>query len=113
MPFEKNPAVYILAGGHNGTLYIGVTSDIFGRMSEHKQDLAPGFASRYRVKTLVFYEMHDTIDAAIKREKQLKVWRRAWKIRLIENMNPEWTDLFDERNHGLLDGAADVQRRRE
>ena len=110
---EKDPAVYILASGHNGTLYIGVTSDIYGRMSEHKQGLVAGFTRRYGVKTLVYYEMHDTMDAAIKREKQLKEWQRAWKIRLIEGMNPEWIDLFDEHNHALLNGPTDRTSERE
>jgi putative endonuclease len=112
MRFEKDPAVYILASGHNGTLYIGVTSDIYGRMSEHKQGLVRGFTKRYGVTMLVYYEMHETMDSAIKREKQLKEWQRAWKIRLIEGMNPAWLDLFDAQHHALLDAPMDIERRR-
>jgi putative endonuclease len=112
MRFEKDPMVYILASKRNSTLYIGVTSDIYGRMSEHKQGLVPGFTKRYGIKMLVYYEAFDTMDGAIKREKQLKEWQRAWKIRLIESMNPEWNDLFDETDHALLDGPADVTRQR-
>ena len=101
------PCVYILASRRNGTLYIGVTSDIFGRMAEHRQGLIEGFTKKYAVKLLVYYEMHDTMDAAILREKRLKDWQRVWKIRLIERMNPNWLDLFDEANGTLLDGPAD------
>jgi len=94
----KHPCVYILASRRNGTLYIGVTSDLPWRVSLHKQDLIDGFTKKYRVSLLVYYEMHPTMEAAIRREKQLKEWRRLWKIRLIESMNPEWIDLFDERS---------------
>jgi putative endonuclease len=107
----KIPAVYILASRRNGTLYVGVTSDLAGRISLHKQDLIDGFSKKYSVHTLVYYEMHETMDAAIRREKQLKDWRRAWKIRLIEGMNPHWVDLFDEGTGAVLDGPADVRRR--
>ena len=93
---EKRPAVYILASQQNGTLYIGVTSDFVGRISVHKQDLIDGFTKRYGVHRLVYIEMHDTMVDAIKREKQLKAWRRAWKIELIERENPEWRDLYPE-----------------
>jgi putative endonuclease len=109
---EKNPSVYILASRRNGTLYVGVTSDLSHRVALHKQDLIEGFTKKYRVHSLVYYEMHRTMDAAIRREKQLKEWRRAWKIRLIESMNPEWIDLFDDRTGEILDGPADVSRRR-
>ena len=112
MPYrEKNPCVYILASRRNGTLYIGVTSDLFQRVALHKQNLIEGFTKKYHVHRLVYYETHPTMDGAIRREKQLKEWRRAWKIRLIESMNPEWIDLFEEATGEILDGPADVARR--
>jgi putative endonuclease len=107
---QKNPCVYILASRRNGTLYIGVTSDLAQRMTLHKQGLIEGFTKKYRVHHLVYYEMHPTMDAAIVREKRLKEWRRLWKIRLIESFNPEWLDLFDENTGEILDGPADVSR---
>ncbi len=107
---EKSPCVYIMASRRNGTLYIGVTSELQARIGVHKQDLIEGFTKRYGVHTLVYYEMHETMDAAIKREKQLKEWQRAWKIRLIESMNPEWIDLFDDRTGDIFDGPADRAR---
>ena len=112
MPYrEKNPCVYILASRRNGTIYIGVTSDLFQRVALHKQNLIEGFTKKYHVHRLVDYETHPTMDGAIRREKQLKEWRRAWKIRLIESMNPEWIDLFEEATGEILDGPADVARR--
>ena len=93
---EKEPAVYILASGVNGTLYIGVTSDLQTRMMEHRSGTYEGFTKKYGVKTLVFYEMYETMPLAIERESRLKKWKRLWKIRLIEEMNPTWSDLFDE-----------------
>jgi putative endonuclease len=108
----KQPCTYVLASQRNGTLYIGVTSDIYGRMAEHKQGLIDGFTKRYAVKMLVYYELHKTMEAAILREKRLKEWQRTWKLRLIENVNPEWIDLFDETNNVLLDAPADLTRRR-
>jgi len=87
-----------------------VTSEQHARIGVHKQDLIEGFTKRYGVHTLVYYEMHETMDAAIKREKQLKEWQGAWKIRLIESMNPEWIDLFDDRTGDILDGPADRAR---
>ena len=111
MPYrEKNPCVYILASRRNGTLYFGVTSDLAQRVSLHGQDLIEGFTKKYGVHCLVYYETHPTMDAAIKREKQLKEWRRLWKIRLIESMNPEWVDLFDATIGEILDGPADTSR---
>jgi putative endonuclease len=107
----KQPCVYILASKRNGTLYIGVTSDIFNRTSLHKQDLIEGFTKRYGVHRLVYYEMHLTMADAIRREKRLKKWNRAWKIRLIESMNPEWEALFDEFWGVLNEGPADRARR--
>jgi len=109
---RENPCVYILASRRNGTLYTGVTSDQFRRMPLHKQGLVEGFSKKYRVHMLVYYETHPTMEAAIRREKQIKEWRRLWKIRLIESMNPEWIDLFDEATGEILDGPADVARRK-
>src|SRR3979490_1846343 len=81
----KQPCVYILASKRNGTIYIGVTSDLFGRVAIHKQDLIEGFTKRYGVHQVAYYEIHLTMDAAILREKRLKKWNRAWKLRLIES----------------------------
>jgi len=92
----KQPAVYILASRRNGTLYIGVTSDLRARVSQHRNDVMEGFTKRYGVHTLVYYELHGEMLEAIKREKQLKKWNRAWKVELIEQANPAWKDLWDE-----------------
>lgn len=91
---EKQPCVYILASKRNGTLYTGVTSDVIKRVWEHKSDAVPGFTRRYGVHTLVNFEIHETMESAIVREKQIKKWNRAWKIQLIEQRNPEWSDLW-------------------
>ena len=88
--------VYILASKRNGTLYIGVTNDLVRRVWEHKSDAVEGFTKQYSVHRLVWYETADTALAAITREKQLKKWNRVWKLQLIEKMNPEWKDLYDE-----------------
>ena len=106
----KDPCVYILASKPLGTHYIGATSDLYGRMADHAQGLIAGFTKKYGVKTLVYYEMHETMDAAIRREKQLKQWRRLWKIRIIEEMNPEWLNLFDETSGEIAFGPAEVHR---
>ena len=106
----KVPCVYILASKRNGTLYTGVTSDLANRVSLHKQGLIEGFTKRYKVHMLVYYETHHLMPDAIRREKQIKEWKRLWKIRLIESMNPEWFDLFDERTGEVFDGPADVSR---
>jgi putative endonuclease len=90
----KQPCVYILASARNGTLYIGVTSDLIKRIFEHRTDAVDGFTRRYNVHTLVWYELHESMESAISREKALKEWRRAWKLDLIENANPRWRDLF-------------------
>jgi putative endonuclease len=108
----KTPCVYILASKRDGVLYVGVTSDLFGRVGEHKQDLIAGFTRRYGVHRLVYYEMHETMEDAIRREKRIKEWKRAWKVRLIESMNPEWQELFDEAKGEIVDGPADLARRR-
>lgn len=86
--------VYLLASRPNGTLYIGVTRDLIRRVYEHKSDLVPGFTRQYNVKLLVWYQQADSILSAIQREKQMKAWRRDWKIELIEQSNPDWTDLY-------------------
>ncbi len=88
--------VYIMASGRNGTLYIGVTNNIYRRTWEHKLGLNEGFTWRYGVHRLVYYEEHDRISEAIIREKQLKKWKRRWKLRLIESVNPDWKDLEEE-----------------
>ncbi|MDD5180874.1 MAG: GIY-YIG nuclease family protein [Gallionellaceae bacterium] len=93
---DKQPAVYILASGYNGTLYIGVTSNLIQRIWQHKNDLVEGFTEKYGVHSLVYYEVHEQMLAAIEREKQLKKWNRQWKIDLIEKMNPAWKDLWEE-----------------
>ena len=93
---EKQPAVYIAASNRNGTLYIGVTSNLPARIWQHRNHLAPGFTATYRVARLVWYEVHESMEAAITREKQLKKWNRAWKIRLIEGSNPYWNDLWPD-----------------
>jgi len=91
----QQPAVYILASRRNGTLYTGVTGNLPRRVWEHKTDIVEGFTRRYGVHTLVYYEWHDDMYAAIRREKQIKKWRREWKIQLIEALNPDWKDLSD------------------
>jgi putative endonuclease len=90
----KQPAVYILASKRNGTLYIGVTSDLVKRVWQHRNDLIEGFTKKYGVHRLVYYETHTDMTEAIRREKRLKKWNRAWKIELIQKKNPEWIDLW-------------------
>jgi putative endonuclease len=87
--------VYILASQRNGALYVGVTNDVVRRVSEHRQDLTPGFTTKYGVKRLVWYEAHRDINVAIAREKRIKRWKRAWKVALIEAENPQWLDLWE------------------
>jgi putative endonuclease len=88
--------VYILASRRNGTLYIGVTSDLIKRVYEHKSDLVDGFTKRYAVHDLVYFETVDDVETAIAREKQIKRWHRAWKVRVIEKMNRDWRDLYPD-----------------
>ena len=92
---EKQPAVYILASKRNGTLYIGVTSDLVKRVWQHRNDFIGGFTKKYKLHYLVWYELHSSMETAIIREKRLKTWKRQWKLELIEKMNPEWNDLYD------------------
>jgi putative endonuclease len=92
----RQPAVYILASKRNGTLYIGVTSNLQKRAWEHKNDLVEGFTRRYGVHRLVYFELHGDMISAIRREKQMKKWNRAWKLQLIERQNPRWNDLWQD-----------------
>ena len=92
---DKQPAAYIVTSKRNGTLYIGVTSDLVKRIWEHNNDMVEGFTKRYDVHRLVWYELHATMESAIKREKQLKNWKRKWKLELIESINPDWKDLYN------------------
>ena len=94
----KLPCVYLLASRRNGTLYIGVTSDLVKRVWQHKNDLVEGFTKQYGVHMLVWYEPHETMESAIRREKSIKKWNRKWKLDLIEQSNPQWQDLFNDLN---------------
>jgi len=96
MSTMKEAWVYILASKRNGTLYVGVTSDLARRVYEHREGLLEGFTKRYDVKRLVWMERHETIMAAIQREKNIKHWPRKWKVALIEKQNPEWRDLYED-----------------
>jgi putative endonuclease len=97
-----NYYVYILASKKNGTLYIGVTNNLLKRVYEHKNNLVKGFTSKYSVHHLVYYETTESIESAIIREKQMKIWKRNWKIELIESINPKWNDLYIELTAGSL-----------
>ncbi len=90
----KQFCVYILASNRNGTIYVGVTSNLTKRIWEHKEGLVQGFTKEYDIHKLVWYELHESAESAITREKQMKKWNRDWKIRLIEEMNPYWNDLY-------------------
>lgn len=94
----KTYYVYILASKKNGTLYIGVTNNFKKRIFEHENGAVGGFTKKYNVNTLVYYEQTDNIQSAIHREKRLKKWNRAWKIKLIEKVNPDWNDLYYQLN---------------
>jgi len=93
---EKRPCVYFLASKRNGTLYVGVSSDLIKRVYEHKHGLADGFTKKYKVHHLVYFELHEDMYAAISCEKQIKKWNRAWKLELIEKNNPNWKDLYED-----------------
>lgn len=88
--------VYIIASKRNGTLYTGITNDLSRRVWEHRNGYVSGFTKKYGVKTLVWFEHHTDVNAAVSREKRIKRWRRQWKVRLIEEMNPNWNDLYEE-----------------
>jgi putative endonuclease len=92
---NKQPAVYILTNKRNGTLCIGVTSDLAKRVWEHKNNMVAGFTKKYNLHHLVWYELHENMESAILREKRLKDYKRSWKLKLIESMNPAWQDLYD------------------
>ena len=92
----KQPCVYILASCRNGTLYVGVTSDLVQRIWQHKHNAVEGFTKRYNIHMLVWFEQHQEMQSAIAREKAIKEWKRSWKIELIEKTNPEWMDLYPE-----------------
>ena len=92
----KQPCVYLLASKRNGTLYVGVTSNLLRRVWQHKNDVMEGFTKRYGVHNLVWYESHDTMESAITRENAIKEWKRAWKLSLVEKDNPAWLDLYEE-----------------
>ncbi len=93
---DRQPHVYLLASKRNGTLYVGVTSDLVKRIWEHKNNVVEGFTSRHKIHHLVWYELHGTMESAIIREKSLKRWKRRWKLELIEKENPQWRDLYKE-----------------
>jgi putative endonuclease len=93
---EKRPCVYILASRRNGSLYVGMTTDLARRVFEHRARAVPGFTKQYGVDRLVYVELHDTIADAVLREKQIKRWKRAWKLALIERDNPQWRDLYED-----------------
>jgi putative endonuclease len=92
---SKQPCIYLLASGRNGTLYVGVTSNLIKRVWEHKNHVVDGFTKKYQVDRLVWYEVHETMESAIQREKAIKEWQRAWKLRLIEKFNPDRADLYE------------------
>ena len=93
---ERDPTVYMMASGFNGTLYTGVTSNLLQRLYQHRTGSLGGFTAEYGVKRLVWFEMHATMESAIAREKQLKNWRREWKVELIVQANPTWRDLAED-----------------
>ncbi len=108
----KVPSVYLLASKRDGILYIGVTSDLSGRMALHDQGLVKGFTKRHGIKLLLYYEMHLSMVDAIGRETQLKFWHRAWKVRLINSFNPEWRNLYDPASGEIAFSPSDLSRER-
>ena len=93
---DRQPAVYLLGSHRQGTLYLGVTSNLMGRVWQHREEVTKGFTARYGIKRLLWFERHETMHEAITREKQIKKWNRAWKISLLEESNPDWKDLAIE-----------------
>ena len=108
----KQPAIYFLASAPNGALYTGVTSALYDRMIEHRHGVFEGFTKKYGIKILVYFEPFDTMAEGIQREKRLKKWNRLWKLRLIEQLNPTWAELFDPE-HGVREVGPGGQRRTE
>ena len=93
---RREPCVYLLASGRHGTLYVGVTSNLVARVWQHRNEVVDGFTRRYHVHSLVWFERHETMVSAIQREKAIKAWKRAWKLELIEGLNPDWRDLYPD-----------------
>jgi putative endonuclease len=93
---DRIPCVYLLASGFHGTLYTGVTSNLLGRVWQHREEVTGGFTKRYQVKRLVWFEVHEIMETAIRREKPIKRWYRDWKIELVEEKNPTWRDLVED-----------------
>ena len=93
---EKQPAVYIMANFRNGAIYTGVTSNLMQRVYQHREGAIPGFTKKHGLKRLVWFEMHTTMESAILREKQIKNWKRKWKLALFEDENPTWSDLAED-----------------
>ena len=93
---EDRGYVYIVCNKAYGTLYVGVTTNLAKRVSEHREHLVAGFTNKYGLERLVWYECHESIEEAITREKQIKEWRRDWKVNLVQSMNPDWRDLYDQ-----------------
>jgi putative endonuclease len=113
---KRQPAVYLLASKPNGTLYVGVTSNLVQRVWQHRNGVVDGFTKRYSVHRLVWFEMADRMDSAIQREKQIKKWNRAWKIEMIERTNPHWRDLWPAllgEVESVLDEKLDSRPRSE
>ena len=106
MPRDFAPTVYLLASRRNGTLYVGVTSNLLVRVHQHREGLIPGFTHEYGVRMLVWFERHETMEQAILREKRIKKWNRAWKLELIEKANPDWRDLAEGFGFESLSGAG-------
>ncbi|MEM7702039.1 MAG: GIY-YIG nuclease family protein [Pseudomonadota bacterium] len=109
MPRDLQPCVYVLASKRNGTLYIGVTSDLTARIHQHREGAIEGFSKKHGTKTLVWHELNKTMESAITREKRLKKWNRAWKLRLIEECNSEWRDLAEDFGFEPLSGFPPSQ----
>ena len=104
MPRDIQPCVYLLASKRNGTLYVGVTSNLIARIHQHRTGAFEGFAKKHGIKSLVWFEPHETMEAAIIREKRIKKWKREWKLRLIEERNPDWRDLAQDLGFDPLAG---------
>jgi putative endonuclease len=103
---DFTPTVYLLASRRNGTLYVGVTSNLITRTDQHRRSLVPGFTQDYGVRTLVWFEQHATMEHAIIREKRIKKWNRAWKLELIERDNPDWRDLAPDIGLPPVEGSG-------